>query len=115
MEFLRYFRVHWDRSSAVLAGVAGAVLLLIGYSGVSETEYIAEQIPYVISDGFGALMLFSVAAVLWISADLRDEWRELAQQGADALAAEEKRVADLNGLVAAEVARQLASSSGTAR
>ena len=112
MEFIQYLRVHWDRAGAVAAGVAGVVLLLIGYAGVSDTEYIAEQIPYVMYDGFGALMLLMLGAVLWISADLRDEWRELAEQGAELRALEDRRGADLARLVEAEVSRHLGSGAG---
>lgn len=107
MEFLAYLRVHWDRAAAVGCALAGFALLIIGYAGVSDTEYISEQLPYVISDGFGALMLLTLAAALWISADLRDEWRELAEQGEELRAVEERRREDLQRLVEAEVDRQL--------
>jgi hypothetical protein len=83
MNLLKYVRVQWDRTGAVICAVAGIVALLIGYAGTSDTEYIAEQIPYVISGGLAAVVLFVAAGVLWLSADLRDEWRELAAQGDD--------------------------------
>ncbi len=83
MNLLKYVRVQWDRAGAVIAAVLGAVFLIFGYLGTSDTEYIAEQIPYVISGGLTAVVLFVVAGVLWLSADLRDEWRELAAQGDD--------------------------------
>ena len=81
MNLLKYLRVQWDRAGAVVAAVVGVVMLIVGYLGVSDTEYIAEQIPYVVSTGFGAILAFTLAASLWISADLRDEWRELSDQG----------------------------------
>lgn len=83
MNLFKYVRVQWDRAGAVIAAVLGAVFLIFGYVGTSDTEYIAEQIPYVLSGGLAAVVLFVVAGVLWLSADLRDEWRELAAQGDD--------------------------------
>lgn len=83
MNLLRYVRVQWDRSIAVVAALAAVLVLIVGYLGTSDTKYIAEQIPYVISGGLGAVVLLTLAAVLWLSADLRDEWREIAAQGED--------------------------------
>lgn len=83
MNLMKYVRVQWDRAGAVVCAVVGVITLLIGYLGTSDTEYIAEQIPYVISGGLTAVILFVAAGVLWLSADLRDEWRELAAQGED--------------------------------
>ena len=83
MNLAKYLRVQWDRTGAVVAAVAGFLALIFGYLGTSDTEYIAEQIPFVISGGLTAVVLFVVAGVLWLSADLRDEWRELAAQGDD--------------------------------
>ena len=81
MNLMKYVRVQWDRTGAVVAAVVGVVALIFGYLGTSDTEYIAEQIPFIISGGLAAIVLFTVAGVLWLSADLRDEWRELATQG----------------------------------
>ena len=81
MELMTYLRAQWDRAGAVVATVLGLVVLLLGYLGTSHTEYIAEQIPYLLSGGLLAIMLLTVGAVLWLSADLRDEWREMAEQG----------------------------------
>ncbi|WP_019875763.1 hypothetical protein [Sporichthya polymorpha] len=80
MELFRYLRLQWDRAVAVGAVVLAAVVLLLGYLGTARTEYIAGQIPYLISGGLVGLMLLTVAAVLWISADLRDEWRVMHRQ-----------------------------------
>jgi hypothetical protein len=63
--------------SAVLCVAAGAAALLIGYFGVSGTLDTAEQIPYVVSGGMAGLFLLGLGALLWLSADLRDEWRKL--------------------------------------
>jgi hypothetical protein len=77
MDSIKYLRLQWDRAGAVIALVAAVIVLLVGYVGTARTEYIAEQIPYLISGGLVGMMLLTVAAVLWISADLRDEWRKL--------------------------------------
>jgi hypothetical protein len=37
--------------------------------------------PYIVSNGLFGIFLLGIAAVLWISADLRDEWRELRRVG----------------------------------
>lgn len=70
-------KAQWDRAIAV-ACIAGAVIVLIvGYLGISDTPYVAEQLPYFISAGAGGIVLCAVAGMMWVSADLRDEWREL--------------------------------------
>lgn len=80
MEMLRYLRVQWDRAGAVIALILAVIVLILGYVGTARTEYIAGQIPYLISGGLAGMMLLTVAAVLWISADLRDEWRMMHRQ-----------------------------------
>ncbi|MGQ0626146.1 MAG: hypothetical protein ACT4PP_16045 [Sporichthyaceae bacterium] len=77
MEFLKWCRQQWDRALAVVAGISGTVLVVLGWAGVSDTAFIAEQVPYVVSYGIGGLVLIVVAATLWLSADLNDEWRTL--------------------------------------
>jgi hypothetical protein len=57
--------------------VIGLVSLLIGWIGVSGTEYVAEQMSFVASGGLFGIFALGVGAALWISADLRDEWRKL--------------------------------------
>jgi hypothetical protein len=57
--------------------VIGGTLLLVGWIGVSGTPYLAEQVPYIISGGVGGVFFLGIGATLWISADLRDEWRKL--------------------------------------
>jgi hypothetical protein len=53
------------------------VLVVVGGGGVSGSAYPAEQVPYVISGGVGGVFLLGLGAMLWLSADLRDEWRKL--------------------------------------
>ena len=62
---------------AVAAFAAGAAALLLGWAGSSGTVYPAQQIPFLISGGLVGVVLIGVGATLWISADLRDEWRKL--------------------------------------
>jgi hypothetical protein len=77
MELLRWARAQWDRAAAIAAGVAGAGALLAGWIGISGTAYTAKQLPYMISGGMVGIFLLGVACTLWLSADLRDEWRKL--------------------------------------
>ena len=77
MEFLRWVRNQWDRSAAAVAALAGFVTVVAGWFGASASSKAGEQIPYVISGGLMGLFLLGVAATLWLSADLRDEWRKV--------------------------------------
>ncbi|MFN2537765.1 MAG: hypothetical protein ABR549_06380 [Mycobacteriales bacterium] len=70
-------RSQWDRVAAWIAAGVGVVLLIVGWVGVSQTAYPAEQIPYLASAGLGALFVLGIAGTLWISADLRDEYAKL--------------------------------------
>ncbi len=51
--------------------------LLLGWLGIDDALYPGQQIPYVLSGGIGGLFAVGLGAVLWLSADLRDEWRKL--------------------------------------
>lgn len=77
MNFASFFRSQADRVLAVLATIGGAVALMVGWLRVSELLYPAQQIPVVLSGGLFGLFLLGVGCALWISADLRDEWRKL--------------------------------------
>ena len=77
MGLLHYIRNQWDRVGAWVCIVAGVVALVVGYLGVSGTLDTAKQIPYVVSGGMAGLFLLGLGALLWLSADLRDEWRKL--------------------------------------
>ncbi len=52
-------------------------MLISGWVGVSGTNVLSDQAPYIVSGGLGGIFLLGVGATLWISADLRDEWRKL--------------------------------------
>lgn len=77
MDFMTMARAQWDRLLAVTLVLIGLVVLIVGWYGVSGTAYFAEQLPYVVGNGLGGLFCLGVAAVLWLSADLHDEWRKL--------------------------------------
>lgn len=77
MDFLIWARKQWDRVGAVAAAVAGILAVFLGWFGASGETNPAGQIPYVISGGIFGVLLLGVAATLWLSADLRDEWRKL--------------------------------------
>lgn len=74
---LTIWRAQWDRITALVLVIAGLGALLNGWIGVSGTAYPAEQIPYVVSGGLVGIFCLGLAAVLWLSADIRDEWRKL--------------------------------------
>ena len=77
MDFVKYTRNQWDRIGAWLCIAGGIVALIVGYFGVSGTLDTGEQLPYVVSGGMVGLFLLGLGALLWLSADLRDEWRKL--------------------------------------
>ena len=93
MDLLTFVRNQRDRVAAWCCIAVGVVALILGWVGVSGTPFPAEQIPYVVTGGLGGLFLLGVGALLWLSADLRDEWRkldaieELLREGADPTAA----------------------------
>ncbi len=74
---MTYIRCQWDRVGAVLAIVGGLIALLFGWIGTSGKEYLALQLPYIVSGGLLGIFLLGVGVMFWISADLRDEWRQL--------------------------------------
>ncbi|WP_019873427.1 hypothetical protein [Sporichthya polymorpha] len=77
MDLGQWLRLGWDRAGAWACVVLGVVALVVGWIGVSDKLYTAEQVPYVISAGFGGLFLLGLGGILWLSADLRDEWTQL--------------------------------------
>jgi hypothetical protein len=76
-ELIGWVRLQWDRVGAWACLLGGAITLLVGWLGVSQTPYTAKQLPYIASCGLGGIFLLGTAAMLWLSADLRDEWRKL--------------------------------------
>ncbi|HVS44055.1 MAG TPA: hypothetical protein VMU20_17540 [Candidatus Dormibacteraeota bacterium] len=90
---LTILRSEWDRAAALAALAVGIAAMINGWVGVSGTAYSAEQMPYVVGGGLVGIFLLGVAAVLWLSADMRDEWRKLADLD-DRLGRLESRTAD---------------------
>lgn len=76
-DMLIWLRAQWDRVAAWVSIVLGALALLLGWLGVSNTAYPAAQLPYIVSGGLVGIFLLGVGALLWLSADLRDTWRKL--------------------------------------
>jgi hypothetical protein len=77
MEIARWMKTQWDRMAALIAGIAGLVFICIGWAGISRSTLVTQQIPYLASGGLLGIFLLGVSATLWLSADLRDEWRKL--------------------------------------
>lgn len=77
MNLLPWARAQWDRVAAWVCVAAGGLAVVLGWAGVSREPLTAQQIPYVVSGGIGGLFLLGLGATLWLSADLRDEWRKL--------------------------------------
>ena len=77
MDFVRWVKYQWDRVSAFVLFVAGLLALLLGYLGASGSVYPAEQLPYMISGGILGIFFLGTAGILYVSADMRDEWRKL--------------------------------------
>jgi hypothetical protein len=93
MEFWRWVRCQWDRVAAFVAFVTGLVALLLGWIGISDSSLPSEQIPYLASDTVLGLFALGTAATLWLSADLRDDWRKLDDMHATML---ERGVAEVD-------------------
>jgi hypothetical protein len=74
---LKVLKSQWDRAAAIVLTLAGAICLIAGYLGVSDSSILAEQTRFIVSGGIGGIFLLGLGATLWISADLRDEWRKL--------------------------------------
>lgn len=77
MDVLTVLKSQWDRIAAVLCAVGGVILLVVGYQGIADSPYVAEELAYLISGGLGGVFLLGVGATLYISADMHDEWRKL--------------------------------------
>ncbi len=77
MNLINVMQKQWDRTAAVVLTLAGVIALFAGYIGVADSVVLAEQTRYIVSGGIAGLFLLGVGATLWISADLRDEWRKL--------------------------------------
>ncbi|HZQ77459.1 MAG TPA: hypothetical protein VFE55_09025 [Acidimicrobiia bacterium] len=70
-------RYQWDRTLAAGLVVGGLVAVIVAWALASGTVLTFEQIPYLMSGGLIGVCLVAVGGTLWLSADLRDEWRKL--------------------------------------
>jgi hypothetical protein len=77
MELMKWIRIQAERVTAMAVVLAGGVCLLLGWLGVSGKVYLGEQVPYIVSGGLLGISLIAIGSVLWLSADLADEWRKL--------------------------------------
>src|SRR5258708_26228378 len=59
--------------------VAGIVVAIIGYIGVSKETEVAFQLPYFASAGVGALMLLGFGGVLLLNAQPEADWDRLEE------------------------------------
>lgn len=76
-DFGTWLRAEWDRVVGFSLIGLGALSLVLGYAGVSESPYLAEGLSYIMSGGIGGLFLLGAGSTFLISADLHDEWRKL--------------------------------------
>jgi len=79
MNLIHLAKKQWDRSAALVFTAIGVIALIGGWVGVRGTPVLAEQTRYIVSGGIGAVFLLGLGATLWLSADLRDEWRKLVR------------------------------------
>lgn len=77
MDLKSYVHTQRDRVGAGVLVLLGAISLFIGWIGVSGTALAHEQVSYLVSGGLFGIALIGIGATLWLSADLRDEWRKL--------------------------------------
>jgi len=103
MRFVKRALVQWDRVGGLALVLVGLGVLIAGCAGVSNATETVDQMSYLISGGVLGLFLLGLGATLWLSADLRDEWRKLdrLQRSVDALQA---TLSSTGGAPAAEIA-----------
>ena len=77
MELGKWIRLAWDRAASLGLIALGAVVLVVGWVGVSGEAYPAKQLPLMMSGGIGGIFILGVGALFWLSSDLRDEWTKL--------------------------------------
>jgi hypothetical protein len=108
MSITKFLRANWDRVGGGLSILAGLVTLIVGYQRISDAHPVSAQLPYLISGGLLGIFLLGFGGLLWVSADLRDEWRQLwlirdalvrlsAEQSASAGAPLAQWLIDING------------------
>jgi hypothetical protein len=109
-----YLREQWDRVAAVVAVTVGALMLLLGWVGVEGKIYLGQQMPYVVSGGLGGIFVLGIGAVLWLSADMRDEWRKLDDVDATLLRIEAAQAGGVTIKLASETTIDVGREAGEA-
>jgi hypothetical protein len=97
MDVLIVLKAQWDRIAAVACAIGGIILLIVGYQGIADSPYVAEELAYLISGGLGGVFLLGIGATLYVSADMHDEWRKLDRIEDAILSLRDDRGADGNG------------------
>ena len=100
-DFVKWLRADWDRALGFGLIATGALLVIFGYFGASDSAYVDQGISYLISGGIGGLFLLGIGATMLISADLHDEWRKLDRVEDVLRNADELRLAGLDSRPAA--------------
>lgn len=77
MSFNRWVMNHLDRAIAIALAGVGLIAIVMGWLGVSRVTLPTEQISYLASGGVLGLFLLGISGTLWLSSDLRDEWRKI--------------------------------------
>ena len=77
MKLFLWMTTQWDRAIAVGLTLLGLIAAFLGWRGASDALLPSEQIPYLASGGILGLFALGAGATLWLSADMRDEWRKL--------------------------------------
>ncbi|MCA1845634.1 MAG: hypothetical protein LC792_21055, partial [Actinobacteria bacterium] len=77
MKLSTWLRAEWDRVAGFGLVGLGALFILLGYLGVRNSPFVAEQMAYIASGGIGGLFCLGFGVGLLLTADLHDEWRKL--------------------------------------
>jgi len=77
MDLIGFLKAQWDRVLGWTLIVLGGLALLLGYEGIRESAFVAQQLSYLASGGIGGLWLVGVGATLLVTANVSDEWRKL--------------------------------------
>lgn len=89
-------RAYYRLIGGIALIVAGVLIAVVGYLGVSRELEVAFQLPYFASAGIGALLLFGGGATLLLSLQLERDTERLddLEQAIQLLAGEMQRLAD---------------------
>jgi hypothetical protein len=81
----------------IAAGVlilAGAIVLIVGYSGIRQQADVALQLPYVISGGLGGLFLLGAGVAVFLAGTLTE--LRAGQDRVETVAAELRELTQVN-------------------